>query len=145
MPSGLLLLEASELLEGVEEEWDAASVSAEGTADDVVEEALSDECEDADSESEIADSEAADSADDMPSESADGCHMKAPTYACALSTDNTSPVGGPCACKHVLDCKLRREDMRHYQLWAKRHMHCMVGFWCIQCHACMQQASNSSV
>lgn len=83
MPSGLLL-EASDKLE-VEEELDAVSASADGTGETVLVAALSDDV--AASDSELADSEAADSADDMPSVSSEGCHMKAPTYACALQQE----------------------------------------------------------
>ena len=90
VPSGLLL-EASVLLED-EEDSDARSASADGTAEDVMEEALSDVWEDSEADAEFADSEAADSADDMPSVSSEGCHMKAPTYACALPADKTGLI-----------------------------------------------------
>lgn len=83
VPSGLLL-EASDMLE-VEEKWDAVSASADGTEEVVLAAALSDDGEP--SESEVADSEAADSAEDMPSDSSEGCHMNAPTYACALQQE----------------------------------------------------------
>ena len=71
-----------------EEESDgAASLSAEGTADDVLTVDCSDVCGDADGKSEDSepddDSEPADAAADKPSSYLD-FHMKAPTYACAL-------------------------------------------------------------
>lgn len=78
-----LLLVASD----EEESDDAASFSAEGTADDVLAGDCSDVCGDADGKSEESepddDSESADAAADKPSSYLD-FHMKAPTYACAL-------------------------------------------------------------
>ena len=87
LPSGLLL-EAPEVLEEADSE--GLADSSEGMEEDVVDEASSDVCEDVEAKSEAADSEAADSAGDIPSLSS-GFHMKAPTYACALAICKATP------------------------------------------------------
>ncbi len=134
LPEGLLavlskpLLEASELLEREEEESEAAS--AEGTEEDVA----PCDCEDPDSESEFAESEAADSADDMPFESSDGCHMKAPTYACALQAHRTPLLWWPMHVRRACRWKpsSRTEANSICTAWWGGQMYNA----CMQCRAC---------
>lgn len=144
------------MLEVEKEEWDAVSASDDGTDETVLVEALPVRESEA-PESEVADSEAADSADDMPSVSSEGCHMKAPTYACALQQECKSMLlkGGWClqACKQ--EDKVKHKATSYSSMLQMYSMHIAnlvcCSAWIARCMTCQtwhmqyQKASISSL